>query len=81
MKPTEAAMNTTTPAQNTPPTLWQMIASVAWSFFGVQNSAVRHRDFKHGNAWHFIVVGVLMTAAVVLMFYGLVKLVLHNAGV
>lgn len=69
------------PAEMKAPTLLQMIASVAWSFFGVQNSQVRHRDFQHGNAWHFIAVGVLMTAVVVLGFYGLVRLVLHNAGV
>jgi len=48
-----------------PPTLWQVIASVSASFFGVQSSKNRERDFKHGKAAHFIVIGLLATGVFV----------------
>jgi hypothetical protein len=64
-----------------PPTLWQTIASVAASFFGVQSSKNRERDFKHGKAAHFIVVGVVATAVFVLLVVLAVRLALRQAGV
>lgn len=63
-----------------PPTLWQTIASVAASFFGVQSSANRKRDFKHGKPAHFIAVAVAMTLVVVLVVVLAVKLALRAAG-
>ena len=63
-----------------PPTLWQVIASVAASFFGVQSSKNRARDFKHGKAAHFIVIGLLATASFVALVIMLVRLALHQAG-
>lgn len=63
-----------------PPTLWQTVASVAASFFGVQSSKNRERDFKHGKAAHFIVIGLLATATFVGLVVALVKLALHQAG-
>jgi hypothetical protein len=62
------------------PTLGQVIASVLASFFGVQSSKNRERDFKHGKAAHFIVVGLLATAAFVGLVILLVRLALHQAG-
>ncbi len=66
--------------QERPPTLWQMIKSVNASFFGVQSKANRERDFKHGKASHFIVIGIFMT----LLFIGgvvvAVKFALSQAG-
>jgi hypothetical protein len=62
------------------PTLWQVIGSVLASFFGVQSSKNRERDFKHGKAAHFIVVGLLATAAFVGLVILLVRLALHQAG-
>ncbi len=62
-----------------PPTLWQVFISVAWSFFGVQNSRTRRRDFTHGKPWHFIILGVVMTVLVVLGFAAAAQLALHFA--
>jgi len=45
---------------------FQMMQSVAASFFGVQSSKNRERDFKNGNYKHFILIGILMTA----LWYG-----------
>lgn len=64
----------------TTPTLMQTFASVAASFFGVQSSRNRERDFTHGNPWHFILLGFVMTGIVALIFYGAVHLALRMAG-
>ena len=69
------------PADNQAPTLWDTIKSVAAAFFGVQNRANRVRDFKHGKASHFIIIGLMMTVLLVLTIVGIVKLVLHLTGV
>lgn len=62
------------------PSLIQVIASVAASFFGVQGSRNRERDFTHGKPWHFIAIAFLMTGVVALVFFGAVQLVLHMNG-
>lgn len=62
------------------PTLWQVIKSVNASFFGVQSSANRKRDFSHGKPLPFIIVGLVMTAAFILVVWLAVKLALRNAG-
>ena len=62
------------------PTLWQVIKSVNASFFGVQSSANRERDFKHGKPLPFIIVGLLMTLVFILLVWGAVQLALSNAG-
>jgi cytochrome b561 len=61
------------------PTLLQVFWSVAASFFGVQSSRARERDFKHGRAGVFIAVGLAMTIGFVLVVLLLVKLVLRSA--
>jgi hypothetical protein len=63
-----------------PPTLWQTVASVAASFFGVQSSKNRQRDFTHGKPAHFIAVGLAATAVFVLLVILGVRLALHQAG-
>ena len=63
-----------------PPTLWQTIASVAASFFGVQSSANRQRDFKRGKPAHFIAVALGMTVAFILVVVVAVKIALRSAG-
>jgi hypothetical protein len=63
-----------------PPTLLQTIASVAASFFGVQSSKNRERDFKHGKAAHFILMGLLATATFITLVIMAVRLALHQAG-
>jgi hypothetical protein len=62
------------------PTLWQTIASVLASFFGVQSSKNRQRDFTHGKPLHFIAVGLAMTVALVLVVILVVRLALRMAG-
>lgn len=62
------------------PTLWQTVASVAASFFGVQSSKNRQRDFSKGKPAHFIVIGLVMTVLFVLSVVMAVKLALRSAG-
>ncbi len=62
------------------PTLLQVVWSVLASFFGVQSSKARERDFKHGRAGVFIAVGIAMTAVFVLTVMLIVKIVLKHAG-
>lgn len=63
-----------------PPTLWEVFKSVNASFFGVQSSANRERDFKHGKAHHYIILGVVMTAVFIGGVILAVKLALSQAG-
>ena len=63
-----------------PHTLWDTIKSVAASFFGVQSSKNRERDFKQGKAAHFIVVGLVATVLFVLAVVLAVRLALRQAG-
>ncbi|MCY1413924.1 hypothetical protein D3C76_393090 [compost metagenome] len=65
------------PAQQKPPTFWQMLHSVIAAAFGVQSNRNRTRDFTHGKPSHFIALGVLFTLLFVLVLLGVVKLVLH----
>lgn len=68
------------PENQTTPTLWQTVSSVAASFFGVQSSKNRQRDFSKGRAGHFIAIGLLMTVLLVLGVWLAVKLALRSAG-
>jgi hypothetical protein len=61
-------------------TLWHTVTSVAASFFGVQSSRNRQRDFAHGKASHFIVVGLIATAVFIAAVMVAVRLALRQAG-
>jgi Protein of unknown function (DUF2970). len=50
-----------------PPTLWQVIGSVAAAMFGVQSNRNRERDFNRGRLWQFVVVGAGMVLLLVLV--------------
>ncbi len=63
------------------PTLLQVFTSVLSSFFGVQKRKNLERDFKHGKPSQFIIVGLVLTAAFVLIVWSVVQLVLSAAGV
>ncbi|MGB4074635.1 DUF2970 domain-containing protein [Pseudomonas sp.] len=67
--------------ENKPLTLWEMLQSVLSAALGVQSGKNRSRDFTRGKPSHFIILGVLFTAVFVLVIFGIVKLVLHFAGV
>ena len=66
---------------NQPPTFLQMLQSVLAAAFGVQSGKNRARDFTHGKPSHFVAMGILFTAVFALTLFGIVKLVLHLAGV
>lgn len=63
-----------------PPGLLQTIASVAASFFGVQSSKNRRRDFSKGKPGHFIAIGLAMTVLFVLVVWLAVRIALRSAG-
>ena len=50
------------------------------SFLGVQKNETRERDFKHGRARDFIVVGIVLTLAFILAVWGVVQLVMRVAA-
>ena len=62
-----------------PLTLRQMFGSAISAMIGVQSKEKRERDFARGKASHFIIVGVVLTAAFVLVMAGVVTLVLRVA--
>ncbi len=72
-------MNTTEREDPAPPTLWQVIKSVAAAFFGVQTEQNRQRDFTRGKPVQFIIIGLLATALFVVVMMLVVRLVLHFA--
>lgn len=59
--------------------LIQVFSSVLASFFGVQKNETRERDFTHGRARDFIIVGIVLTLAFILAVLGIVQLVMHLA--
>ncbi len=59
--------------------LLQIVGSICASFFGVQSSKNRERDFKSGKAGQFIAVGIAMTAVWYLGIYLVVTVVLEQA--
>jgi hypothetical protein len=63
-----------------PLSLPQVLGSVLSSFFGVQKSAVRERDFSRGRPRDFVIAGVLLTAVFVALVWGVVQLVLRLAA-
>ena len=69
------------PADNKPPTFWQVLHSVMAAAFGVQSSKNRTRDFTHGKPGQFLLLGLLFTGVFALTLFAIVKLVLYFAGV
>ncbi len=67
--------------QDRTPGFWQVLGSVLAAFFGVQSERNRARDFTHGRPIHYILVGLGVTVVLVLLLWGVVRLVLHSAGV
>lgn len=60
--------------------VWEICKSVLMSFLGVQKESVRRRDFEKGKPAHFIIAGIVFTALFVALLYGVVRLILHLAG-
>lgn len=59
--------------------IWRIVGSVLASFFGVQSSRNRKRDFEFGKAKNFVVAGVIMTAVCCLALYSIVSVVIWLA--
>lgn len=58
----------------------QTVGSVLASFFGVQSSRNRERDFQGGSAGRFIATGIVATVVFILTLVLLVKFLLRRAG-
>lgn len=68
------------PDKNSSPSFGAVLASAVSAMFGVQSSKNRERDFTRGKPIHYIIVGLVLTAVFVLSVWGLVTMVLSNAG-
>lgn len=58
-----------------------VMKSVIAASFGVQTKTNRERDFEQGKFHHFVIGGIVFAVLFVLFLVGLVKVVLHFAGV
>jgi hypothetical protein len=54
-----------------------MLQSTLWAALGVQKHENQKRDFTHGNAYHFIYMGIGFTTFFVCTLVGIVHLVLR----
>lgn len=63
------------------PSLLDVARSVLWAMIGVQKSKNHERDFKHGKAWQYIVVGLVAVAIFITIIINVVKFALSMAGV
>ena len=63
------------------PNLLQVFGSVLASFIGVQSQKNRERDFTKGKLSHYIIAGIIMTAAFIVIVWTVVQFVLRSAGV
>lgn len=61
-----------------PLTFWEVLTSTFAAVIGVQSRANKLRDFSRGNIVHFIIAGVLFTAAFVGVMVAIVSLVLAS---
>ncbi len=61
------------------PSIWTMILSVLAAMIGIQKNKNRERDFSKGNPWLFIIIGLILTGAFVLLLISIVQTVLINA--
>ena len=62
------------------PSLLDVTRSVLWAFLGVQKSKNHERDFKHGKASQYIIVGLIGVAIFIAILVMAVKLALSLAG-
>ena len=55
--------------------LWAVTKSVFAAMFGVQSAKNRERDFTHGSARHYIIIGVIATILFILTLVTIVSYV------
>ena len=61
------------------PSTWDVLKSVLASFFGVQKEETRQRDFTHGKPSQFIIIGLVLTVALIGILYIAAKVALSLA--
>ncbi len=62
---------------NPKPSIWEVFKSVLASFFGVQNEEIRQRDFTYGEPSQFIVIGIILTVALIAILFLIVDVILY----
>ena len=62
-------------------TPFSFMGSIIAAWFGVQTKANRERDFEQGKFHHFVIGGITFAVLFVLFVVGIVKVVMHFAGV
>lgn len=62
-------------------TPFSFMSSIFAAAFGVQSNKNRERDFEHGKIHHFIIGGIIFAVLFIVIVIGVVKLVMHNAGI
>jgi len=55
----------------------EVFKSVLASFFGVQKEEIRKRDFTYGEPSQFIVIGLILTVALIAILFAIVEGVLY----
>lgn len=63
------------------PSLLDVARSVLWAMIGVQKSKNHERDFKHGKASQYIIIGLIGVAIFIAVLITIVKFALSMAGV
>lgn len=61
--------------------LLSIMSSVIAASFGVQTNKNRERDFEKGKFHHFVIGGIVFAVLFILLIVGVVKVVMHYAGV
>ena len=61
--------------------LLSIMSSVVAASFGVQTKKNRERDFEQGEFHHFVIGGVVFAVLFIFSIIGIVKVVMHFAGV
>jgi len=62
-------------------TPFSFMGSIIAAWFGVQTKSNRERDFEQGKFHHFVIGGITFAVLFVLFVVGIVKVVMHFAGV
>jgi len=62
-------------------TPFSFMGSIVSAWFGVQSKANRERDFEQGKFHHFVIGGIIFAVLFVLFVIGIVKVVMHQAGI
>jgi len=74
-------MSTEKPENHKKITPFSFMGSMVAAWFGVQTKENRERDFQHGKFHHFVIGGIIFATLFVLFVVGMVKVVMHFAGV